>query len=240
LRLTGEAALRAGAGKLQLGTIAEAALLLGMFVPEASVFGLSADAAGELDVSAADEVVEHARSCDAIVLGPGMRSFDSCAELVGQIASALPPDIALLLDAAAIAACRRCRDVIKGHAGPVVLTPHHGEMATLLDTDINDIERMPEAAACKAASELDAVVVLKAAETIIATPGETSLCFAGGSPGLATGGSGGCPCWNPRWPSGTRHRAPHSGGAGCLGPWRMRPPPDGQLSRTRTSGPRTS
>jgi hydroxyethylthiazole kinase-like uncharacterized protein yjeF len=190
LRLTGEAALRAGAGKLQLGTIGEAALLLGMFVPEAGVFGLSADEAGELDVSAADEVVDHARSCDAIVLGPGMRSSDSCAELVGQIVSALPPDIALLLDAAAIAACRHCREVIKGHAGPVVLTPHHGEMAALLDTDINDIEHMPEAAACKAASELDAVVVLKAAETIIAAPGETSLCFAGGSPGLATGGSG--------------------------------------------------
>ena len=190
LRLTGEAALRAGAGKLQLGTIAEAALLLGMFVPEAGVFGLSADEAGDLDASAAMDVVEHAQSCDAIVLGPGMRSSAGCADLVAQIVSALPSEVAILLDAAAIAACRDCRDIVKAHAGAVVLTPHHGEMAALLGKDIDEIERMPEAAALEVANELDAIVVLKAAETIIAAPGETSLLFAGGSPGLATGGSG--------------------------------------------------
>lgn len=190
LRLTGEAALRAGAGKLQMGTVAEAVPLLGMFVPEAAVFGLATDRAGELDAAAADDVIKHAQSSDAIVLGPGMRSAEGASDLVRQVVEALPANTAVLLDAAAIAACAYCRDAVRSHSGKVVITPHHGEMAALTGRTVEEVAAEPAAVARRVAADLNAVVVLKAAKTFIVAPEQDTLVFTGGSPGLATGGSG--------------------------------------------------
>jgi hydroxyethylthiazole kinase-like uncharacterized protein yjeF len=190
LRLTGEAALRAGAGKLQLGTVAEAALMLGVLMPEAGVFGLGADSEGEIESSAAADILEHARSADALVLGPGMKGSAEMAELVRSVALGLPDQAALLLDAGAIAPCRSCAEAMRARGGPVVLTPHHGEMAALLGLEIDMVEKCAEAVARDAAEELQATVVLKGADTIIASAGEEPLHFAGGSVVLATGGSG--------------------------------------------------
>lgn len=190
LRLTGEAALRAGAGKLQLGTIAEVALLLGMSIPEAGVFGLPADAEGELDAAAAPDVVEQARSCDTLIIGPGMRVSEGTAALLRRVVQGLPDDVALVLDAAAIAACRDCREVIRSHAGPVILTPHHGEMAALTGLEKDAIRNDPGTVAREVAADLRAFVVLKDSTTVIAGPAGEALVFEEGTAGLATGGSG--------------------------------------------------
>lgn len=190
LRLTGEAALRAGAGKLQLGTIAEAAPLLGMFVPEAAVFGLPASEGGELDVRAAATIVEHAGACDALVLGPGMSEEAGCSALVLQVLRDLPGEVPVVLDAAAIGPCRDARDVVRARAGAVVLTPHHGEMASLTGAEVTHVARHAEHVAREVAAELGATVVLKAARTFIVAPDGETLRYDGGTPALATGGSG--------------------------------------------------
>ena len=190
LRLTGEAALRAGAGKLQMGTVGEVALNLGLIVPEAGLLALPSDGAGELDVQGVDAVIEQACACDALVLGPGMRGSASCTEFVGRIVAALPPSVAVVLDAAAIAAARGCRDAIRSHVGPMILTPHHGEMAALTGTSKEHISRHGEQVAREVAEDLNAIIVLKAAETLIASPKADCLIHDGGTPGLATGGSG--------------------------------------------------
>ncbi|RYE03745.1 MAG: NAD(P)H-hydrate dehydratase, partial [Sphingomonadales bacterium] len=70
LRLTGEAAFRAGAGKVQLATPEAACLPLGVAMPEAAVFGLPVNSDGELTGS--DLLAEMLERCDACVIGPGM------------------------------------------------------------------------------------------------------------------------------------------------------------------------
>lgn len=190
LRLTGEASLRAGAGKLQFGTVREAAILLGMFVPEAGVLGLPASADGDLEATGGDLVVEHAGSCEALVLGPGMRGSGACAELVRRILTGLPKTVAIVVDAAAIAACADCRELVRSRAGPVILTPHRGEMAALSGLELDEVKESAAAVARQMADDLDAIIVLKDAETIIASPAADCLKFDGGTPALATGGSG--------------------------------------------------
>jgi hydroxyethylthiazole kinase-like uncharacterized protein yjeF len=190
LRLTGEAALRAGAGKLQFGTISEAALLLGMFVPEAGVIGLPSGEDGELKASGAEQVIEHASSCDALILGPGMRGSDGCAELVRRVIAGLPQSVAIILDAGAIAAAAECKAVLRDHKGPVILTPHQGEMASFSGLDVEQVQADCEAVARQAAADLQAIIVLKDARTLIAAPDGDMLDYAGGTPALATGGSG--------------------------------------------------
>lgn len=190
LRLTGEAALRAGAGKVQLGTIRAAAASLGMMLPEAAVLGLPEDEDGELDASAAEKLREAAAACDALILGPGMGASKGCALLVSELLGKLPPSVAVVLDAAAIPASQSCADVLRSHSGALVLTPHHGEMAALTGLDVERIAEAADPVAREVAADLKATVVLKAARTVIADGSGQVLTFDGGTPGLATGGSG--------------------------------------------------
>ncbi len=191
LRLTGEAVLRAGAGKLQMATIAPAALMLGMAMPEAAVIALPEAEDGEIDGAAARAALDDAIGrCDAVVIGPGMSGADGCVALVEHVLGLIGPDGAAVLDAAAIGACRTCADAVRRCRGAVVLTPHRGEFAALTGHDADWIADHAEQAARDVARDLRATLVLKGGSTWVASPDDEPLCYPGGGPELATGGSG--------------------------------------------------
>lgn len=186
LLLTGEAAFRAGAGKVQLATVKPAALGLGLRFPEAAVLTLPINDEGELAGAAGPALASLVERCDALVLGPGMGpKADASAILAALLNDA--PTVPLMLDAAMLNAAGDACDRCAAHDAPLVLTPHPGEMAALMDCDPDDIcADLAEAAAAR----FDATVVLKSPQTWIATPGQKTLTYPGGGPGLATGGSG--------------------------------------------------
>lgn len=188
--LTGEAALRAGAGKIQLATVAAAAVPLGVAMPEAAVFGLRVNEEGELAADAGDTLVDLLDQCDSLVLGPGMGNGSAAAAILRKLLVAGRDDLRLVVDAAAIAGARGCTDAIHARRGNVVFTPHPGEMIALMACDEAEIRDSPDALTQAAAERFGAVVVLKRAETWIAVPGGEMLHYAGGGPGLATAGSG--------------------------------------------------
>ena len=189
--LAGVATLRAGAGKLQLATVESAATALGMAVPESLVVSLPQSRAGEISAKrSAPQLAEYAALCDAMLIGPGMGAERSARALVGALAGSMKHDATLVLDAAAVTSLRGDVDVIAPMAGRVVITPHAGEMATLLGVDIAEVQADPAAFAVRAAGELGIVVALKGAESWIADAGGTLLRYSGGSVGLATSGSG--------------------------------------------------
>ncbi|MCC2976115.1 NAD(P)H-hydrate dehydratase [Sphingomonas sp. PL-96] len=191
LLLTGEAALRVGAGKLMLATIASAAPLLGVAMPEAGVTGLAEDEAGEI-AGDGNALAEETRRCDTIVLGPAMSERDAAVRLVEQLLADPPKDAALVLDAAAVACAGPFADRLKASfGGRLVLTPHLGEMAALCGCDAEEIDKDREGAALATAKRFGAVLVLKDSSTLVATPdGDPLLRYEGGGVGLATGGSG--------------------------------------------------
>jgi hydroxyethylthiazole kinase-like uncharacterized protein yjeF len=76
------------------------------------------------------------------------------------------------------------------HAGPVLLTPHAGEMAHLCGSDKAAIEADPGPAALQAARRWQAVVALKGAATMLAAPDGSLWRHEAAVPGLATAGSG--------------------------------------------------
>ena len=190
LRLTAEAALRAGAGKVRMATIASAALPLGIFVPEAATMALPSDETGEIAVEAAPLLIEAIERCDCLVLGPGMADADRATGLVERVLARPHEALSVLLDAAAVACAGRIGNVLGRHGGRAVVTPHHGEMAALTGRSIDEIAADPEGIACATARSLNAVVVLKAGTTIVAAPDAEPLLYPGGGIGLATGGSG--------------------------------------------------
>ncbi|MEJ7927736.1 NAD(P)H-hydrate dehydratase [Sphingobium sp. AN641] len=190
LRLTGEAALRAGAGKLQMATVGAAAMALGVLVPEAAMIALPAGDDGEIALAGAAMLTEAIERCDTLVIGPGMSNGETTAALVAALLGRPREGLSVLLDAAAISGAGTLDTVIAGHRGRTVMTPHHGEMAALTGIAIEAVSAAPNDAALLVARRFDAVVVLKAAQTVIACPDGCLLHYGSDCVGLATGGSG--------------------------------------------------
>lgn len=190
LRLTGEAVLRAGAGKLQMATVKAAAMSLAVLIPEAAMIALPADETGEIAADAADCLADRLERCDALIMGPGMSVASHTAGLVATILSRLGPETILILDAAALTCTRDLAAEIAARDGRVVMTPHHGELSYLTGRSEEEIGADPAVAARAVAQRYRAIVLLKSEETILAVPDEEPILFEEGCIGLATGGSG--------------------------------------------------
>lgn len=78
----------------------------------------------------------------------------------------------------------------KENRHPLILTPHPGEMAKLLDWNIKDVQEKRVEAVLTAAEKYKAVTVLKGSKTLIASPEGKLLVNTAGNPGMATGGMG--------------------------------------------------
>jgi hydroxyethylthiazole kinase-like uncharacterized protein yjeF len=188
--LAGVAALRAGAGRLQIATCERCAGALALSVPEALVLGLPETPAGGMDAAALPQLLPLLESADAMLVGPGMQDDDAIANWTAAMLQEVAPGPAFVFDARAIKNLRAVRDLLKRHQGRVVITPHAGEMAGLMSLERSAVESDPADIARQAALELLAVVALKGARTVIATPeGKPSVCREG-NVGLATSGSG--------------------------------------------------
>jgi hydroxyethylthiazole kinase-like uncharacterized protein yjeF len=125
------------------------------------------------------EVVIGSGQVQAWATGSGMGA-DAGETVRGVLAEGLPT----LVDAGGLAALPvRC-------TGPVVLTPHAGELARMLDWERGDVEARMVSAATAAARRWDAVVLLKGSRAVIAAPDGRLRVNSTGTPWLATAGSG--------------------------------------------------
>jgi hydroxyethylthiazole kinase-like uncharacterized protein yjeF len=185
--LSAEAALRAGAGIVtvcvpgSLNLVFEQRLLEVMSRP-------CADADGVMTMDAADEILAAAEKATAVALGPGLGRTDGVQALVGFLLDRL--DKPVVLDADALVAVAGHLDWVFARDAPTVLTPHVGELAGLLGRDSAWVSSRRLNAAQTGADDVGAVVLLKGADTIVASPGRGVLVCDLGNPGLATAGTG--------------------------------------------------
>jgi hydroxyethylthiazole kinase-like uncharacterized protein yjeF len=187
--LAGIAALRAGAGKLQIATAQSIAVQLAIAVPEARVVGLEETEEGCLAPSGIEELVALAEGAQAIMIGCGLQHGPPLDQLLDALlASGL--DKPLVLDAAVLGSLARRAEALRAWKGGAVLLPHAREMARLLECEAGEVEADPEAAARRAAETFNAVAVIKGQFSYIVAPDGRAFRFEGGGVGLATSGSG--------------------------------------------------
>jgi len=157
------------------------------------------EAVGRAVVGARPEVVTVGGRVQSWVLGPGLpadgpddgqrdRVRAALAAASGRLAGALAP-VPAVVDAGALGLLDRpC-------PGWVVLTPHAGELATLLaargvDVDRERVEAEPLRWARRAHELTGATVLLKGGATVVVGPGRTVYAQADAPPWLATAGAG--------------------------------------------------
>ena len=184
--LPATAAFRAGAGKVTVATPAEVTGIVGQAVPEArvvSVATISASRVGALN-----------DAFDAVLIGPGIVESKPLRALV-LAAVASQSRAIIVLDAGAIAslADAKLRQMLRGRARSAatrcVITPHAGEMASLLNADRTYVEEHAALLAPRLCAATNTVVALKGATTWIAAPGRL-WSYKSHNSGLATAGSG--------------------------------------------------
>jgi hydroxyethylthiazole kinase-like uncharacterized protein yjeF len=150
--------------------------------------GLREDRNGSIASSAAAAIPRIAEDSDAILIGPGMENVAGTRSFVTSVLKRVT-NTAVVIDAGAIESLKKPRGFHQP-GDSAVITPHAGEMASLMNAQKKEIENHAEHWAARASSELNAVVALKGPETIIADPDGNLFLYRGGSVGLATSGSG--------------------------------------------------
>lgn len=180
--LSSAAALRVGCGLLEAavpGAVKPAFCVL----PEACCTAVNE--AGSWDATAILNAVALLPGRDAIGVGSGMDVIENDALLCAAIASGTP----LVIDADGLNHLSRHRTLLDMLHGNVILTPHAGEMARLLQTSVSDVLANPKKTAAEAAEAWNCVVLLKGTVTHIACVDRLAENHTG-NPGLAKGGSG--------------------------------------------------
>ena len=171
--LAARAALRTGAG---LVTLASARATIERLAPAlVELMGLDA---GSPRIDPAIVLAALERK-NALVIGPSLEPADHAAIRRILAESELPA----VVDAGAL-------DAFEPRRGPTILTPHPGEMSRLSGLTVAEVERDRPAAARDLSKKTGAIVVLKGATTLIASPDGALTIITTGNPGMATGGTG--------------------------------------------------
>jgi NAD(P)H-hydrate epimerase len=135
-----------------------------------------------------EQLREVLSSANSVVIGPGLGVTAEAHQLL-KITLELAC-VPVVVDADALSLLAHLPNVAKGPEGKRILTPHVGELARLLNTDIASIEADRFAALSKVVAQTNAIVVLKGAHTLIGAPDRTPVVVGSPCPSLATGGSG--------------------------------------------------
>jgi NAD(P)H-hydrate epimerase len=190
--LASTAALRGGAGLVTLASAEGALALMPRLRPEVMAEPLAATAVGALGKSALDRALALAEARDAVVLGPGLgQEAESQAFAREFVARCSRP---LLVDADGLNALGAIGDptsrALPQRKGPMVLTPHPGEMARLMNTTVGDVQSRRLELAQELSQRTGAVVVLKGQRTLVVGPSGSVAVNPTGNPGMATAGTG--------------------------------------------------
>ena len=178
----GGAALRSGVGLCTLGTSGEIRGRLEASIPDLMV---EAVRGGASEIKRIEKLL-HKKS--AIAAGPGLGTSAAEVDLIQRVLAMT--DVPVVLDADALQILAGKREMATPAAGRLVLTPHPGEMAVLMGKTVDAVEADRLGSARQLAAELQAVVVLKGARTLVVAPdGQWALC-AEANAALAKGGTG--------------------------------------------------
>ncbi len=185
--LAATSALRTGCGMVFLAAPRSAIPVLASKLTETVLHEVDETAAGAAALSAADTILEVARSRDALCIGPGLSHGEETMKLVRKLLPLF--DKPILLDGDGINAFKGRAEELKDRNAPLILTPHRGEWKRVFGELPDEPASLLDHLRNKA-HECGAVIVLKGNPTLVANPAGTSWVLPFGNSALATAGTG--------------------------------------------------
>ncbi len=185
--LSGQAALRSGAGLVTLAVPDSIVSQVGAIEPSYMTLPLPQDEAGRIDRSAREALAERLDTATVVACGPGLSRSAGLDQFVAGLYQTVSQP--LVVDADGLNALAESPTALQNPGGPRILTPHPGEFMRLAGalrlSGESDMEKLAELMA----QRCRAVIVLKTHETSV-FDGKSHSKNRLGNPGMATGGSG--------------------------------------------------
>lgn len=187
--LAARAAFRTGAGLVTVASVGEVCRLVTGAQPEVMTVSLGeGNECGDIARGAA-RVIEISEEMDALVIGPGLGRGDKTQEFVLDVVARC--GLPVVIDADGLYGLRaQTLSRISQRDAPTILTPHPGEMARLLGTDNDSVQKDRVKAVRKAVLETRSTVVLKGLHTLIGNARSEIWLNPTGNASLATAGTG--------------------------------------------------
>ena len=188
--LSSWAALRCGAGLVTAAVPAPVLPIVATHTPEIMTEPLAATPGGgisliDLENGRFDAIRSGKR---ALSIGPGLGTQEETQRFIRKVVG--NRSVPVILDADGLNAFDGYAKDLTRDEGRLAITPHPGEMARLLDATVKEVQARRIDIATAAATEWNAIVILKGHHTIVAAPDGRAWLNSTGNPGMATGGTG--------------------------------------------------
>lgn len=187
--LCGSAALRGGAGLVQVACPADVQPTVAAGNPCYTTAGIASRADGTYSEACLEELARLGEPADVLAVGPGLGDREDVGFLVRGLLVRLPGK-PVVLDADGLNVLAPLKaDGLPERPGPLVLTPHPGEFARLLGVSTTQVQADRDQLAVDFGRRHKLVLVLKGHRTVV-TDGQRVYRNDTGNPGMATGGTG--------------------------------------------------
>lgn len=181
-------ALRSGCGYVTLASTADVCREVACHLIPPTFAVLEENEAGRIRAQSAGSILRQGVGYDTLLLGCGLGLDKDTSALVETLIGGWKRP--LVLDADGINAAAGRISMLREAPGSLILTPHEGEMARLLETTASWVHEHRREAVLRLAAEARVTAVLKGPHTLIASPDGTLLENTSGNSGLAKAGSG--------------------------------------------------
>lgn len=187
--LCGASALRSGAGLVRVATSGEVQPVVASFEPSYMTYPLPSGEDGLIDFLGSRPILARLiEPADVVAVGPGLGQSDDLRGLIRYLIA--ETSCPLVLDADALNLLAGHVDWLAGREHPIVLTPHPGEFARLVGSDVSTVQADRARRAAELATVAGPLVVVLKGEGTVVTDGRQYYVNTTGNPGMATGGAG--------------------------------------------------
>jgi NAD(P)H-hydrate epimerase len=192
--MAARACLRAGVGLVTIGIPDSLTNTFQSRVTEEMILPLPDKGNGTLSYKAIEPILEFLnQKANALAIGPGISMDDEISKLVSLLIT--ESKVPMVIDADGINAIAGRSNILRKSKAPIILTPHPGEMARLLNSHKSqvtskEVEKDRINTALSFSRKTETYLVLKGAPTVIATSDGKAFINSTGNPGMATAGTG--------------------------------------------------
>lgn len=183
-----EAALRMGAGLVTLAIPKSLNAIMEMKLTEVMTEPLPETPKQTISLRAFNSLLRLCEKKRAVIIGPGIGTFKETQSLILKLIKTL--DIPIILDADGLTALATQPKTLPAANRSLILTPHPGEMARLINSTAKGVQEDRIGVSRKFSQSSHVHLVLKGFRTLIANPKGEVFINPTGNPGMASGGTG--------------------------------------------------